>query len=217
MVNVTTSYALSLSSFLSNAYSLPSVTEAAEYLQEKRQQVIEDGEGPLERVSTMMITRTETLARTLTMPFEYARQKTLQKLRDLKDVLQSEEVQAKLQRTKTQILRISTGRPSWDPEPRRVPVPSSCNLCTFVLLFLCLLFPLLYFLPSSRHSLMSTFVGSGMLAKFTGPELPPLTLPDLGQVCSSGGFAKQRRSASSPALNSSWWSSALGDGSQVQP
>ena len=191
------------------------VEEAVEILQEQRQRILDEGEGPLERVSTLMMTRTETLARNLTLPIEYARQKTLQTFRELKEKFQSKEVQAKLERTTTQLIRISTGRPSWDPEPRKVPLPSSCNLCSAFIIAFTVLIPLLFYLPSSRHSLMSTFVGSQLLAKFAGPALPSLSLPDLGSVCSSGGFSKQQRNSGSPVLNSTWWSSALGDGAQV--
>eukprot|EP00271_Cylindrocystis_brebissonii_P019667 TRINITY_DN6111_c0_g2_i1.p1 TRINITY_DN6111_c0_g2~~TRINITY_DN6111_c0_g2_i1.p1 ORF type:complete len:1009 (+),score=233.61 TRINITY_DN6111_c0_g2_i1:350-3376(+) len=192
------------------------VEEAAVHLEQARRVRLEEGEGGLERVATQMIKRTETLARTLTMPLEMARSYTMQKIRDIKDVIESEEVQAKIQAAKVKVMYASTGRPSWHPEPQKVPIPSACNLCTFFIIALALCFPGLFFWGTTRDYVMKYTVEKGLLAETAGPALPSTALPSLGDVCSSGGYAAQAVRPGSQAMTSTWWSTNLGNGAQIQ-
>lgn len=123
--------------------------------------------------------------------------------------------QRKLQRVKTLAIHATTGRPSWYPEPPKVPLPSVFNFCSLFIILLALLLPCLFMWDNTRIPVMDVFV-KNIVGSVAGPTLPPLTLPKLGQVCSSGEYSQQGLQKGSATLDSTWWSTALGDGAQIQ-
>ncbi|CAI7888305.1 unnamed protein product [Closterium sp. NIES-54] len=180
------------------------VEEAAAAMEEARRQRLERGDGALEDATTKVVENTTKLARTMTMAAAAP----------VVAVLENEQVQKQLNFFKERALTMAVGRPDWHPEPPKVPLPAACNCCSVLIIFLVLLLPGLLFFDATRQPVMSVYVTA--IATPAGPQMPPLTLPPLGQVCSSGGFGAQAVNPGVKTMNSTWWSNALADGAQIQ-
>ncbi|CAI5468260.1 unnamed protein product [Closterium sp. Yama58-4] len=180
------------------------VEEAAAAMEEARRQRLERGDGALEDATTKVVENTTKLARTMTMAAAAP----------VVAVLENEQVQKQLNFFKERALTMAVGRPDWHPEPPKVPLPAACNCCSVLIIFLVLLLPGLLFFDVTRQPVMSVYVTA--IATPAGPQMPPLTLPPLGQVCSSGGFGAQAVNPGVKTMNSTWWSNALADGAQIQ-
>ncbi|GJP55927.1 hypothetical protein CLOM_g14941 [Closterium sp. NIES-68] len=180
------------------------VEEAAAAMEEARRQRLEKGDGALEDATTKVVESTSKLARTMTMAAAAP----------VVAVLENEQVQKQLNFFKERALTMAVGRPDWHPEPPKVPLPAACNCCSLLIIFLVLLLPGLLFFDVTRQPVMSVYVTA--IATPAGPQMPPLNLPPLGQVCSSGGFGAQAVNPGVKTINSTWWSNALADGAQIQ-
>ncbi|CAI5515192.1 unnamed protein product [Closterium sp. Naga37s-1] len=180
------------------------VEEAAAAMEEARRQRLERGDGALEDATTKVVENTTKLARTMTMAAAAP----------VVAVLENEQVQKQLTFFKERAITMAMGRPDWHPEPPKVPLPAACNCCSVLIIFLVLLLPGLLFFDVTRQPVMSVYVT--VIATPAGPQMPPLTLPPLGQVCSSGGFGAQPVNPGVKTMNSTWWSNALADGAQIQ-
>ncbi|CAI5974028.1 unnamed protein product [Closterium sp. NIES-65] len=180
------------------------VEEAAAAMEEARRQRLERGDGALEDATTKVVENTTKLARTMTMAAAAP----------VVAVLENEQVQKQLNFFKERALTMAVGRPDWHPEPPKVPLPAACNCCSVLIIFLVLLLPGLLFFDVTRQPVMSVYVTA--IATPAGPQMPPLSLPPLGQVCSSGGFGAQAVNPGVKTMNSTWWSNALADGAQIQ-
>eukprot|EP00897_Mesotaenium_endlicherianum_P010106 jgi/Mesen1/9123/ME000058S08614 len=193
--------------------------EAAAALEDARRRRLESGVGGLEKLSQSVSRRAEALGArvgmTVSRNFRAMQAGTLGAYQSMRQALQSETVKRRVAALKHTALTMSTGRPSWDPQPAKVvPLPTVCNACTLFIIILTLLPFGAFYWSTTRDKAMS-FIVPQFVGREAGPLPPNTTLPNLGQVCSSGDFGQQKVLPGTAVMNSSWWSSALGDGAQI--